>query len=143
MPGRRNRSESRSRSRSRDSSYGGEETRVHIADVSVNCSKRELEDEFKKFGPLSEIWMARTPPCFAFAVYRNREDAEDAVRGMNGAYVTNRILFHICFILFIFILNTVFVSKPYVHRDHDGTQIIAGSVNMYRIFIRHNQESNP
>lgn len=29
--------------------------------------------------------MAENPPCFAFVVYKEKEDAEDAMEDMNGA----------------------------------------------------------
>lgn len=32
-----------------------------------------------------EVWLARNPPCFAFIVYRHREDAELAARELDGA----------------------------------------------------------
>ena len=87
----RHRSSSRSRSRSRSRDNQG--TRIHIGDLPVECSKRELERAFEKFGPLMEVWMARTPPCFGFIVFENREDAQEAVDAMNGQYAN----FIICF----------------------------------------------
>lgn len=32
-----------------------------------------------------EVWVAENPPCFAFVVYQEKEDAEDAIEEMNGA----------------------------------------------------------
>ena len=58
-----------------------------MADLGIDCSKREIEKAFEKFGPISEVWLARNPPCFSFVVYRHKEDAEEAVREMNGGYV--------------------------------------------------------
>ena len=75
------RSHSRSRSRSSSLEDG---FRVHIADLGIDCDKKELERQFEKYGPFFEIWMARSPPCFAFVVYRHKEDAEDAIKEMNG-----------------------------------------------------------
>ncbi len=40
---------------------------------------------FFRFGPVIEVWLARHPPCFAFVVYRHREDAEMAQQELNGA----------------------------------------------------------
>lgn len=83
-------SRSLSRSRSRESksppSSGSEVDgiRVYVGELSPNCSERELEHVFKKYGPLVEVWMANVPPCFAFVVFRDREDAEEAIRDMNG-----------------------------------------------------------
>lgn len=90
----RSRSRSRSRSyerrRSRSVSYDSrspspeEGYRVHVADLGIDPSKRDLERAFEKFGPLIEVWVARNPPCFAFIVYKYREDAEKALREMDG-----------------------------------------------------------
>ena len=84
--GRRSRSYSRSRSRS--SSYDSEGYRVHVANLGLDCSRKELEHAFEKFGPLIEVWLARNPPCFAFVVYRHKEDAEEAIRDMDGSWDT-------------------------------------------------------
>ena len=73
------------RSRSYSRSMSPEEgTRLHIADLGVDCSKREIESRFKKYGSLSDVWLARNPPCFAFVVYKNREDANEAIKQIDG-----------------------------------------------------------
>jgi hypothetical protein len=59
-----------------------------VIDVSkfsgMGVSKRELQHVFDKYGPLREIWVARSPPCFAFVVFREKDDAEDAVKATDG-----------------------------------------------------------
>jgi len=101
---RRSYSRSRSRSRSRSPRRGGdrdrdrgfEDTRdddgyrLHVADLDSQANKRDLEKLFGKYGPLREIWMARSVPCFAFVVFRHREDAEEAQRKVDGAEVCSR-----------------------------------------------------
>ena len=47
--------------------------------------KRTIEKEFGKFGEILEVWVAENPPCFAFVVFKEKEDAEDALDEMNGA----------------------------------------------------------
>lgn len=104
-PERTRRSSRRSRSRSRSRSYsprnrGGDWTfddhdqeegyRLHVADLDSNATKRDLEKVFGKFGPLKEIWMARSVPCFAFVVYRYREDAEEAQRKVDSSEISGR-----------------------------------------------------
>ena len=118
-PKRKNRSRSRSRSRQRSSrrrnsrsgsrdnngddysrrrSGGGDSEgfndaegyRLHVADLDPDADKRDLERIFGKYGPLKEIWMARSIPCFAFIVFRYREDAEDAQRKADGIEVCGR-----------------------------------------------------
>ena len=51
-----------------------------MADLDTSSSKRDLEKIFGKYGPLKEIWMARSVPCFAFVVYRYKDDASEAQR---------------------------------------------------------------
>ncbi len=80
----RRRSRSKSRSRSRSSER--ELTRVYVGDIGMDITRRDVEDAFKPFGSLFEIWLARYPPFFAFVVYKRRRDAEDAVREMHGRY---------------------------------------------------------
>lgn len=101
--GRHSRSASRSRSRGRgggggggggglaDDAYDEEQDgyRVHVADLGVDCSQKELERAFDKFGKYRELWLAKNPPCFAFIVYKHKSDAEDAIKEMDGRVVCN------------------------------------------------------
>lgn len=98
-PKRKHRSRSRSqqrssrrRSRSRDEEGFNEAEgfRLHVADLDPDAEKRDLERIFGKYGPLKEIWMARSVPCFAFVVFRYREDAEDAQRKADGIEICGR-----------------------------------------------------
>ena len=50
-------------------------TRVYVGNLGKNGSRRELEREFERFGPLRDVWVARNPPGFAFVLF---EDARDA-----------------------------------------------------------------
>ncbi len=61
--------------------------RVHIADLGINCSQKDLERQFNKFGETRELWLARYPPCFAFIVYKHKSDAEKAIKEMDGRVV--------------------------------------------------------
>ncbi len=101
---RRRASGSRSRSRSRDGDHdrrrgggggggGGDDSdgyRLHVADLDPDTDKKSLERIFGKYGPLKEIWMAKSIPCFAFVVFRYREDAEDAQRKADRVEVCGR-----------------------------------------------------
>lgn len=69
---------------SRSPSPDEEGYRVHVADLGMDPSKNELETAFEKFGPIIEVWVARNPPCFAFIVYKYKEDADLAIREMDG-----------------------------------------------------------
>merc|ERR1712184_230134 len=64
--------------------------RLHVADLDVGANKKDLEKVFGKYGPLKEIWMARSVPCFAFVVYRYKDDAEDAARKCDGIEICGR-----------------------------------------------------
>lgn len=104
----RSRSRSRERSRRRrpsdsppprrgggdsyDDDRGNEEDgyRLHVADLDSNVQKRDLERTFGKFGPLKEIWMARSVPCFAFVVFRYRQDSEEAIAQTDGTEMCGR-----------------------------------------------------
>uniref|UniRef100_A0A0B7ARK0 CCHC-type domain-containing protein n=2 Tax=Arion vulgaris TaxID=1028688 RepID=A0A0B7ARK0_9EUPU len=97
--GSRSRSHSRSRSvekdrkrRSSSQSPSDDENlcRVHIADLGLDPSKTEISRAFEKFGPLREIWVARIPPCFAFVVYKFKDDANEAVRKMDGGSLNGK-----------------------------------------------------
>jgi splicing factor, arginine/serine-rich 7 len=57
---------------------------VHIADLTDAISQYDVEKNFRKFGDLKEVWMAKNPPCFAFVVFKNKEDAALAVKEMDG-----------------------------------------------------------
>lgn len=79
-------SRSRSRSRSHDDGYDADQDgyRVHVADLGIDCSQKEIEKVFSKFGELGEVWLARNPPCFAFIVFKSKSDGEEAIKEMNG-----------------------------------------------------------
>jgi len=81
---------SRSRSRSRSRSDDADGYRLHIGDLDQECRKADLERVFMKYGPLKEIWLASYAPFYAFVVYRNRLDAQDACTGADGARIAGR-----------------------------------------------------
>ena len=59
-------------------------SRVYVGNLGDGASKRELEREFEAFGPLRDVWVARNPPGFAFVVFEDKRDAEDAVNDLDG-----------------------------------------------------------
>lgn len=77
-------SRSRSRSSSRDKDEG---FRLHIGDIGDNVRKSDLEKFFTQFGPLKEIWMTNSSPCFGFAVFKDKKHAAEALQEGDGAYV--------------------------------------------------------
>ena len=80
----RSRDRSRSRNRSYDRLSDEDLCRIHIADLTDAISQHDIEKNFRKFGDLKEVWMAKNPPCFAFVVFKNKEDAALAVKEMDG-----------------------------------------------------------
>jgi len=80
----------RTRSRSRSASPDLDGHRLHVADLDSNASKRDIEAVFGRYGSLLEIWMARSVPCFAFVVYRHKEDAYEACRAADGIDICGR-----------------------------------------------------
>ena len=64
--------------------------RLHVADLDSNATKRDIEETFGKYGPVMEIWMARSVPCFAFVVFKRKEDAYEACRGADGLDICGR-----------------------------------------------------
>ncbi|XP_028403813.1 serine/arginine-rich splicing factor 7-like isoform X2 [Dendronephthya gigantea] len=59
-------------------------TRVYVGNLEDGTSKRDLEREMESYGQLRDVWVARNPPGFAFVVFEDKRDAEDAVRNLNG-----------------------------------------------------------
>ncbi|CAG9835620.1 unnamed protein product [Diabrotica balteata] len=58
--------------------------KVYVGDLGNSASKQEIEDAFKYYGPLRNVWVARNPPGFAFVEFEDARDAEDAIRGLDG-----------------------------------------------------------
>ncbi|ERL89049.1 hypothetical protein D910_06427 [Dendroctonus ponderosae] len=56
--------------------------KVYVGDLGNSASKQEIEDAFRHYGPLRNVWVARNPPGFAFVEFEDPRDAEDAVRGL-------------------------------------------------------------
>ncbi|KAL5669306.1 hypothetical protein ACJX0J_021527, partial [Zea mays] len=58
--------------------------RVYVGNLDARVTSGELEDEFRVFGVLRSVWVARKPPGFAFIDFDDRRDAEDAIRDLDG-----------------------------------------------------------
>lgn len=59
-------------------------TRVYVGELSFSATKYEVEKEFSHFGHLRDVWVARSPPGFAFVEFEDSRDAADAVRHLDG-----------------------------------------------------------
>ncbi|KAL5207440.1 hypothetical protein ABZP36_031875 [Zizania latifolia] len=58
--------------------------RLYVGNLDPRVTSGELEDEFRVFGVLRSVWIARKPPGFAFVDFDDKRDAEDALRDLNG-----------------------------------------------------------
>ena len=67
------------------------ETKVYVGDLDDFATEKELRDAFEQFGNVTHVWVSKKPPGFAFVSMTNYEDAEDAVRGLDGSYVLSTV----------------------------------------------------
>ncbi|XP_039126007.1 serine/arginine-rich splicing factor RSZ23-like isoform X1 [Dioscorea cayenensis subsp. rotundata] len=58
--------------------------RVYVGNLDPHVTERELEDEFRVYGVLRSVWVARRPPGYAFIEFDDRRDALDAIDGLDG-----------------------------------------------------------
>ena len=60
--------------------------KVYVGNLGKRGSikKRELEQVFGLYGSLDYVWVAKNPPGFAYVVYFDNRDAEDAVEALDG-----------------------------------------------------------
>ena len=59
--------------------------KVYVGNIKRHDVKSEqLENDFKEFGELLQVWVAKNPSGFAYVTYRSAEDALDAVQELNG-----------------------------------------------------------
>ncbi|XP_022100404.1 serine/arginine-rich splicing factor 7-like isoform X2 [Acanthaster planci] len=64
--------------------------KVYVGNLGSGASRHELEDAFIKYGDLTNVWVARNPPGFAFVEFKNRSDALRAVDGLDDCYLCGR-----------------------------------------------------
>ncbi|KAG6591635.1 serine/arginine-rich splicing factor RSZ22A [Cucurbita pepo subsp. pepo] len=59
-------------------------SRVYVGNLDPRVSERELEDEFRVFGVIRSVWVARRPPGYAFIDFDDTRDARDAIHELDG-----------------------------------------------------------
>ena len=59
---------------------GSLDCKVYVGGLPKNASKEEIERAFSDFGKLTNVFVARNPPGFAFIEFDDPRDASDAVR---------------------------------------------------------------
>lgn len=62
-------------------------TSIFVGGLNADIQREDLEREFTKFGTMNKIWVARNPPGFAFIEFDDDQDANDAIKEMNGAMI--------------------------------------------------------
>ncbi|KAK4755833.1 hypothetical protein SAY87_009590 [Trapa incisa] len=60
--------------------------RVYVGNLDSRVSERDLEDEFRVFGVIRSVWVARRPPGYAFIDFDDHRDAMDAIRELDGKH---------------------------------------------------------
>ncbi|PPR97040.1 hypothetical protein GOBAR_AA23628 [Gossypium barbadense] len=63
-------------------------SRVYVGNLDPRVTERDLEDEFRIFGVLRSVWVARRPPGYAFIEFDDRRDAIDAIRELDGVVMS-------------------------------------------------------
>uniref|UniRef100_A0A023FXP6 Putative alternative splicing factor n=1 Tax=Amblyomma parvum TaxID=251391 RepID=A0A023FXP6_AMBPA len=64
--------------------------KVYVGELGNSGTKHELEEAFGYYGPLRNVWVARSPPGFAFVEFEDPRDARDAVRALDGKMLCGR-----------------------------------------------------
>ncbi|KAH6945551.1 hypothetical protein HPB50_008927 [Hyalomma asiaticum] len=64
--------------------------RVYVGDLGNRGNRQELEKAFGSYGPLKTVWVAQTPPGFAFVEFKDPKDAWDAVCALPGETLCGR-----------------------------------------------------
>ena len=63
------------------------EGKVYVGDIGADATSEEITEKFEKYGRLREVWVARNPPGFAFVMFEDPRDADDAVRALDGTHM--------------------------------------------------------
>lgn len=58
--------------------------KVYVGGLTKSASREEIERAFNHYGKLRNVFVARNPPGFAFVEFYDPQDADDAVRGLDG-----------------------------------------------------------
>ncbi|CAE7272430.1 rsp-6 [Symbiodinium pilosum] len=62
-------------------------TRAKQSAWECQVERNELEEKFEKFGRVVDIWVARQPPGFAFVTMDDENEANEAVKELDGSKV--------------------------------------------------------
>jgi len=61
------------------------ECKVYVGNLGTRPPRKEdIEYEFKYYGKIRSVWVARSPPGFAYVEFEDERDARDAIKGLDG-----------------------------------------------------------
>ncbi|XP_058095495.1 serine/arginine-rich splicing factor RSZ21A-like isoform X2 [Magnolia sinica] len=60
--------------------------KVYVGNLDSRITERELADEFRVYGVVRSVWVARNPPGYAFIEFDDRRDADDAISALDGKH---------------------------------------------------------
>lgn len=63
------------------------ECKIFIGGLRDDSNRYDIEDVFRKYGPVRDVWVARKPPGFAFVEMEDPRDARDASRSLDGTRI--------------------------------------------------------
>ncbi|XP_068244057.1 uncharacterized protein [Palaemon carinicauda] len=63
--------------------------KVYIGGLDESTTRKEIRNIFLKYGRITNLWIAKKPPGFAFVEYAKAEDAKVAVRKADGMTIIN------------------------------------------------------
>ncbi|KAK1441862.1 hypothetical protein BgAZ_501940 [Babesia gibsoni] len=58
--------------------------KVYIGNLNPEATVEDVESLFAKFGKITNVWVARRPPGFAFVTFEDTRDASDAIEELDG-----------------------------------------------------------
>ncbi|CAG2180752.1 unnamed protein product [Oppiella nova] len=64
--------------------------KVYVGELGANGTRHELEEAFRSYGSVRNVWVATNPPGFAFVMFDDPRDAKDACRGLDGKTICGR-----------------------------------------------------
>ncbi|EKX73055.1 RNA recognition motif domain containing protein [Theileria equi strain WA] len=58
--------------------------RLYVGNLNEDTTTDQIDSLFSRFGILTNVWVARRPPGFAFVTFEDPRDASDAIAELNG-----------------------------------------------------------
>ena len=71
----------------RDGGGRSAEGKVYIGNLPDDVRNEEIDDAFRRYGKIRNIWIARRPAGFGFVEFEDGLDAEDAVKALDGTKI--------------------------------------------------------